>query len=125
MLFSFLIFPLMQVKQLKYKNKSLFEFADQLNKYGIHGKFTSNIQDAGNMWVIAYLSKNQFYTIEKTTYTELDLLNELKKYSIDFYIFQHEGGEFNLDLVDENLKKYFPYQKRMNQGSIIFSRNQF
>ncbi len=125
MLFSFLIFPLMQVKQLKYKNKSLFEFAAQLNKNGIHGKFTSNIQDAGNMWVIAYLSKNQFFTIEKTAYTEQDLLNELKKYSIDFYIFQHEGGEFDLDLVDENLKKYFPYQKRMNQGSIIFSRNQF
>lgn len=123
--FSFMLFPLMQVKQLKYKNKSLFELAAQLNSHRIHGKFTSNIQDAGNMWVIAYLSKNQFYTIEKTTYTELDLMNELKKYSIDFYIFQYEGGDFNLNLGEENLKKYFPYQKRMNQGTIIFSRNQF
>ncbi len=125
LVFSFLLSPVLQIEQLKYKNKSLFKLAGQLNQYGIHGKFTSNVYDAGNMWVIAYLSKNNFYTIERTDYNENDLLKELDKYSIDFYIFQYEGGALNIEWENESLKNYFPYHKEISQGTVVFSRHQF
>lgn len=89
---SFMIYPIFSFWSLKYKNKKLFEVASVLNEKNIHGRFTSNIQDAGQMWVIAYLTGSQFYTIEKQNYSERELIDEMKKFEVKYLFFQTENN---------------------------------
>lgn len=95
---SFLIFPVYSILNLQNKNKDLFEIAAYLNKNNIHGKFTSNLEDAGRMWVVAYLSKNQFYTIEKNDYTEDELKNEINFYGVEYYFLGMEKNNIDIDI---------------------------
>ena len=104
---SFLVFPLYQFENLKDKNKELFEFADVLNKNHIKGKFTSNMSDAGRMWVVAYLTKSNFYTIEQSGFTQEALLNEMKKYQVRYYFFESENNTSTLQM--EGMKSIFKY----------------
>jgi hypothetical protein len=104
---SFLVFPLYQFENLKDKNKDLFEFADVLNKNHIKGKFTSNMSDAGRMWVVAYLTKSNFYTIEQSGFTQEALLNEMKKYQVRYYFFESENNTSTLQM--EGMKSIFKY----------------
>lgn len=106
--FSFCYFPLIQIKNLKFKNKDLFETSNELMKQNWQGKFTSNVTDAGRMWVIAYLTKSQFYTIERTDYNESDLILEMKRYGVKYYFYEAENNKIKHSL-DEN------YFKKINQ----------
>lgn len=100
---SFIAFPLFQFENLKYKNKDLFETADFLNKNSIKGKFTSNVSDAGRMWVIAYLTKSNFFTIEKTEYSYQQLMDEMKRYDVKYYFYESENNiiEGNIHGLDK------------------------
>ncbi|MBL7772375.1 MAG: hypothetical protein JNM95_05925 [Chitinophagaceae bacterium] len=96
--FSFLLFPCMQLKTLRYKNKDLFEKAAWLRSQHIEGKFTSNISDAGQMWVIAYLNQSNFYTIERNDYSEEELIKEMKRYGVEYYLFEAENNVLQHEL---------------------------
>lgn len=89
---SFIYFPVLQFESLRYKNKDLFDKADWLKKNGMKGSFTSNITDSGQMWVIAYLTGNSFYTIEQTGYSFNELNTELGKYKVDYFIQESENN---------------------------------
>ncbi len=97
---SFIIFPIYQFDQLKYKNKNLFDISAELNHHHFRGTFTSNVSDAGNMWVIAYLTNSQYYTIERTTYRIDELKNEMKRYQVDYYIQSIEHNLQNTAIHD-------------------------
>ncbi len=99
--FSFIIFPVLNIENLKNKNKELFEYAAILEKNNIKGSFTSNAIDAGRMWVVAYLSQNQFYTIERTDYTEQELIDEMKRYHVTYYLFQSENNKPSIQLDEQ------------------------
>lgn len=96
--FSFVAFPILQIKKLKYKNKDLFEKAEWLGSLGVKGKFTSNLSDAGQMWVIAYLNHSSYYTIERDDYSEKELIDELKRYHLDYFLFEAEHNTMPLSL---------------------------
>ncbi len=102
---SFLLFPIMQLKNLKYKNKDLFEMAQFIQSKNIHGAFTSNATDAGRMWVIAYLTKNPFFTIEKQNYTQEELNLDIKKYHVAYYFFISENNQANIIMQDASMDK--------------------
>lgn len=87
---SFTLFPVYQFENLKDKNKDLFETAAWLNQQQIKGKFTAHAPDAGRMWVIAWLTKGNFYTIERSDYTEAELLQEMKRYDVRYYFVENQ-----------------------------------
>jgi hypothetical protein len=98
---SFLVHPIMELKSLRNKNKDLFEKAAWLKQLGIEGSFTSNITDVGQYWVIAYLNHMQYYTIERTDYTQAELESELARYQLKYYLFQAENAVVPLLLPQE------------------------
>lgn len=100
---SFMIFPIFQMENLKDKNKDLFDTAASLNTASIKGRFTSNTNDAGRMWVIAYLTGSNYFTIEQTNYSTDELLSEMKRYHIQYYFLESGAGSPSIDLV--NMKK--------------------
>jgi hypothetical protein len=118
--FSFVFFPIKNTFSLRQKNKDLFETAAQLNQLKWQGKFTSNVTDAGRMWVIAYLTKSSFYTIEKNMYTEQELIAEMKRYGVQYYFFEAE----NNCLQPEFSNVYFKKINQINNLSIYQFINQ-
>ena len=89
---SFLTFATLQIENLKNKNRDLFDKAAWFKELKVHGSFTSNITDAGQMWVIAYLSNNPFYTIERSDYEVDELIHEMKRYKVKYFMFQAENN---------------------------------
>ncbi|MBL7765679.1 MAG: hypothetical protein JNJ58_06280 [Chitinophagaceae bacterium] len=90
---SFMLFPVSQYESLRFKNKDLFEVSGQLRKHSFKGKFSSNAIDAGRMWVIAYLTGTQFFTIERSDYTYDELLKEIDRYGINYFIYTSENNK--------------------------------
>jgi hypothetical protein len=89
--FSFLVFPIMQIEQLRGKNKDLFDEANQWRAWQFkQERFTSSAQDEGRMWVISYLTQSMYYTIESPSFTENELISEMKRYNIKWYL-QEKG----------------------------------
>jgi hypothetical protein len=117
---SFVFSPIKNTFSLRQKNKDLFETAAQLNQLKWQGKFTSNVTDAGRMWVIAYLTKSSFYTIEKNMYTEQELIAEMKRYGVQYYFFEAE----NNCLQPEFSNVYFKKINQINNLSIYQFINQ-
>jgi hypothetical protein len=105
--FSFLIFPIYQMENLKYKNKDLFKTAERLNADSIRGRFTSNTIDAGRMWVIAYLTGSMYYTIEKSEYSPEELQSEMKRYQVKYYFFESGNGSPEIEML--SMKKNGKY----------------
>ena len=112
---SFLVFPIMQLEQLKFKNKSLFEFSEVMKQNKIKGSFTANVGDAGPMWVVAYLTGNQFYTIERSDYSKSELIDELKRYKVDYYLMEMENNVLGEQVLDSMFKPVLQVQ-----GKTIF-----
>jgi hypothetical protein len=66
------------------------------------------------MWVIAYLTKSSFYTIENNNYTEQELIDEMKRYGVQYYFFEAE----NNCLQHEPSNVYFKKINQINNLSI-------
>ena len=99
---SFIVFPILDIKNLAYKNKDLFTCSDALKNNHIQGSFTSNGVDAGRMWVVAYLTKNPFYTIERSDYSIEELISEMKRYKVQYYLFQSENNKPDIRLTNDS-----------------------
>lgn len=119
---SFTYFPILQFESLRFKNKDLFEKANWMKSLGMKGSFTSNKTDSGAMWVIAYLTGNSFYTIEKSNYGLDELKKEMTRYHVDYYVQEIEnnvsvnklsGPEWELIASGFNLNVY-----RFKYGSL-------
>jgi hypothetical protein len=90
---TFVIFPVVDMEVLKGKNADLFTYAEAIKSTGIKGSFTSNATDAGRMWVVAYLTGNPFYTIERTDYSNEELIQEMKRYQVAYYLYESENNK--------------------------------
>lgn len=102
---SFITYPIYAVEQLKYKNKDLFDMAATFREFGIKGRFTSNISEEGRMWVVAYLTHNSYYTIERTEFSEKELLKEMKKYQVDYFVLEINKLTQSLNLSPDRWEK--------------------
>lgn len=87
---SFIVFPLFHIEILRNKNKDLFETASILNSNNITGNFTSDEIDDGKMWVIAYLNKSRYFTIENSSIEWSQLISEMKKYQVKYFFKKNE-----------------------------------
>lgn len=102
---GFLIYPLRILDGMKGKNQSCFEIAQWMKSIGIHGNFTSNQSDAGPMWVIAYLTGNSFFTIERSNYSLEELKNEMKRYQVGYFVLNSENNVVGDAASDKDFKK--------------------
>lgn len=101
--FGFLVFPLLQIEQLREKNKDLFEEAVQFKKNNFtHQAYTSSADDAGRMWVISYLTKSHYYTIEASSFNEEELISEMKQYGIKWFLQEKEKCNDGLHFEGNN-----------------------
>jgi hypothetical protein len=119
-LISIILFPLTELWSLPHKNQDLFVLAEQLEKQQIKGKFASDAEDEGRMWVVAYLSGTSNYTIEKDEFTLEELLPELKRYNIDFYIAER-NQTMKYD-VNPSFRAWFPKKQQLISGQILYSK---
>jgi hypothetical protein len=81
-----------------------------LKQNNIKGSFTSNVGDAGPMWVVAYLTGNQFYTIERSDYSKAELIAELKRYKVDYYLMEMENNVLGKQVLDSIFKPVLQVQ---------------
>lgn len=102
---GFLIYPLRMLDIMKDKNKGYFETAEWIKAIGLHGNFTSNQSDAGPMWVIAYLSGNSFFTIERSDYSLIELKHEMKRYGVAYFLHNSENNVVADASSDADFKK--------------------
>jgi hypothetical protein len=107
---SLVIFPFYNMEILYNKGQGNFKMAHNLNNLKLNNiSFTSNSISAGNMWVIAYLTDNKFYTIEKTNYAQLELEQEFKRYKVQYYLQTNENNCLNNTIISNEYeyKKIF------------------
>jgi hypothetical protein len=91
---SIIAYPIYNLEAWRDKGKQNFQIANQLKTLGIAGKkIISNSRDAGNLWVVNYISNNQFYSIEQYDFTTEELSQEIKRYGIEYYIRLKSNGE--------------------------------
>jgi hypothetical protein len=108
---SLLIFPFYNMEILYKKGKTNFEIAKLMLAKKIDSQsFTSNSYNSGNMWVMAYLSNNQFYTIEKSNYTQQELEKELLRYGIKYYLHTNENNCLPFTIISSNINYQTVFQ---------------
>ena len=108
---SLLVFPVWGMRKMHNVGEAEFRMAQELKQMGISGTFTSNATPGlESQWVerIAYFSGMHYYTIPKPTNDNKVLLEELRRYSVDYFFSldsdSQEKAEFNL--VDESGKPF-------------------
>lgn len=110
---SFLIEPVNQLKDSSYRNKDIHDIAHLMQKHHIQGTFTSNKKyiECG---VIAYISKNKYYT-PSTSHIEINkLIFNAKKYGIK-YILLFTKNEYEKKCLISSLPD------KMNNSLLILS----
>ena len=117
---SFTLFPIYDLWNLRYKNQDLFIMADQLKQRNVKGKFASDIDEEGQMWVVAYLSNSVNYTIEQDQFAVEELMPELKRYEIDFFIADKSTTvDYN---ENKDFRTWFPNVQQLSGGQLLYSR---
>ncbi|MEO6583901.1 MAG: hypothetical protein ABIO05_06230, partial [Ferruginibacter sp.] len=89
---SFAILPLLQLKENAGKGKNLFNIAERFKNNKVGGKLFANIrssQDYSNSIIINYLNGSKYYGARLPGYTKDEILQAIKKYQIDHYIYYY------------------------------------
>ncbi len=114
--FSFLVVPVLGLKQMLYEGRSEYLMAERIKAYGIRGSFTTNIPygpQTQQIVRLAYFSGNAYYNMPVIT-TKHALLAEIKKYRVQYY-FHFYDGEWNDFLLTDEHNRLFP---EVAQGKI-------
>ena len=72
------------------------------------------------MWVVAYLSNTVNYTIEQDQFAFEELMPEIERYQIDFYI-ADKLNNINY-LEDKDFRSWFPNVQRLSGGQFLYYR---
>lgn len=117
---SFLLEPINLLKDKIYQHNELFETVKNMNQFQIKGKFTSNEQ-MGESMVIAYLSKNSYYSIAKPTYSIDSLLKEIEQYQIQHYFFYYHSIQQKEEFLIGKIAAHAKTKQEIQPGLIVFS----
>lgn len=117
---SFLLEPINQLKDQIYQHQSFFTTVDLMQSKGIHGKFTSNAKK-GDCMVVAYLSKNSYYTITKPSFSTDELLAEIKQYGIQHYFFYYSTEQEKELFLTGKIAKTAPKMIELAPDLLVFS----
>jgi hypothetical protein len=101
--FSFIVMPLLGLREMYRAGEEEYIQAIQLRQLNIRGAFTTNIPYSSrsqNIVRLAYFSGNPYYNMPVSTTREL-LLNEIRRYQIPYYFHFYEGEWDDFVLKDE------------------------
>lgn len=113
---SFLIYPIWQMAKMYNEGANEYKIAEQLKQINIHGTFASLAKpglDVQRIERLAYFSGNQFYSLATQNVSQKDVLKEMRRYHVNYYIVYGASPKEN-SFIDENGKP-FP---EVTKGSI-------
>ena len=112
--FSFLIYPVNQLWDMKNNGKNIYEMANALAKNNIHGKLLCNYQSAevaDKTKILCYLTNSQFYGPGTTDYSYQEILDSIHQYKINYYFFYYttiyEKEMFKESLLAKNSSRLY------------------
>jgi hypothetical protein len=92
--------PIFLTEDLSGVGKSNFEIAEFCAQNKVKGKFISS-PHTEDSWIIAYLTKNNYYSNDQKNYTSDELMQEIIRYKIDYY-FDFGNNQVNSLLEGRN-----------------------
>lgn len=117
---SFLLEPINQLKDQAFDHSEFFYTAELMKQNSIRVKFTSNDRKSECM-VIAYLSKNSYYTITKPSFTTDELLAELEQYKIQYYFFYYTSQQQKEEFLAGRIAAKAKQISELEQGLLVLS----
>jgi hypothetical protein len=102
--FSFIVIPILGLKEMYRAGAHEYEQAAQLKQLNIHGAFTTSVPygpRSQNIVRLAYFSGNPYYNMPVTT-TKKQLLNEIRRYQIPYYFHFYDGEWDDFVLKDDH-----------------------
>jgi hypothetical protein len=88
---SFLISPLDNLKDWRYRNKETFELVAELNAKGIQGRFLG--ENYAGLPLVAYLTDSYNYFPGRADYRYSDLLQAARQQHIDYYFYYYSNTQ--------------------------------
>jgi hypothetical protein len=108
-IFSFCLYPIMELKNNYGKGKNLFDIAQVLRKNEIKGSLLAGIQsdyDYSNSIIINFLTKSKFYGVYKRNYSSEDILFAIRDFSINYFIYYYTTQYQKESFLESNLPKH-------------------
>lgn len=99
---SFVSYGFYDMKLLFKKGEDIYLQAQEINKLGLKGSYTSNDKPT-RAPATALLTGCPYYTIEYPDFPHHELLEEMRRYKVKYYFFYHQPHDApNINFVDEN-----------------------
>lgn len=86
--FSYIAWPIYDLKLMFNKGKDIYEQSMAIKRLGLKGSFTSNDLPVRGP-TTSFWTGMPYYTIEATHVPASELLKEMRRYQIDYYLFYH------------------------------------
>ncbi len=105
---SYLVWPLYDLKNIAGQGRAEYETAAKMKEMGIQGSFTTALPHGPytqKLARLAYFSGNAYYMMPGATTTKAELLKDMRKYHVKYYL-QYETGMDKAPFADENGKPF-------------------
>jgi hypothetical protein len=102
---SFLIYPIRCMSKMYDAGKDDYKIAMQLQQLNIRGSFASTAKpgiEAQAAERIAYFSGTQFYSLSRQSFTQKEMLKEIRRYRINYFLV------FDKSVLTDEYGKPFP-----------------
>ncbi len=121
--FSFIAFPLYDMKNLLNKGKDVYMEAQAINSLHLKGAFTSN-ESENRCPITALLTHMPYYSIEHFYFTHKVLLAEMRRYQVNYYLFYCKPADAqSVQMRDEHNNPFPELTKGSIPGLKIFQVN--
>ena len=106
---SFIVWPLWGLSKMNHVGYNEYWMSGRFEAMGIHGSFTS-ITHAGKetqqLARLAYFSGNSYYNIPDTKLGPQEILADMRRYKVKYYIHFSSGANDHFQLLDEQGKPF-------------------
>lgn len=120
---SFIVYPLHCMKIMYREGEHEYTVASQLRQLNIHGTFTAIAKpglEAQRIERLAYFSGNTLYSIPKQDAAQKDILREMRRYHINYFVAYNTAAE---TFADENGAPFPEVTKDQISGIRVFLVN--
>ena len=121
---SFIVYPLWGLVKMNHAGYNEYHLAELFEMEQIHGPFTTVVHEgvsAQQLARLAYFSKNSYYNIPDTKLSPRDVIAEMRKYKVKYYLhFYTNESEKNFVLADEQGRPFPEVQLDKAGGIKVF-----
>lgn len=120
---SFLVHPLINMQKNFKAGFAEYEMAQQLKEMKINGAFVSNLSYQNGQDIlhgIAYYSESPWYCHTLNVFSSSEILNDAKRYHVQYYYYFYFGTGSDYELKDENGSAYPELTKGAIKGMKVF-----